>query len=113
MRGSDVYPILIFAKDAFGMVPLKGKSSMTPMVVNPKPTSGDPLAQRGTVGWKLWNGTIILQNNKHVKHVSENLRNVTPTMSLVDLYAKMSNAKTFKTAKKVYDEALETAVVPA
>ena len=58
---ADVYPILIFARDAFGMVPLKGKSSMTPMVVNPKPAAGDPLAQRGTVGWKLWNATVILQ----------------------------------------------------
>jgi N4-gp56 family major capsid protein len=58
----DVYPILIFARDAFGIVPLKGKTSMTPMVVNPKPASGDPLAQRGTVGWKLWTATVILQD---------------------------------------------------
>lgn len=58
----DVYPILIFGRDAFGIVPLKGKSSMTPMVVNPKPASGDPLGQRGTVGWKLWTGTVILQD---------------------------------------------------
>jgi N4-gp56 family major capsid protein len=58
----DVYPILIFARDAFGIVPLKGKSSMTPMVVNPKPAAGDPLSQRGTVGWKLWTATIILQD---------------------------------------------------
>lgn len=58
----DVYPILIFARDAFGIVPLKGKSSMTPMVVNPKPASGDPLAQRGSVGWKLWTATVILQD---------------------------------------------------
>ena len=58
----DVYPILIFGRDAFGIVPLKGKSSMTPMVVNPKPASGDPLAQRGTVGWKLWTSTVILQD---------------------------------------------------
>ena len=57
----DVYPVLYFARDAFGIVPLKGKSSMTPMVVNPKPAQGDPLAQRGTVGWKLWTTTIILQ----------------------------------------------------
>lgn len=57
----DVYPILYFGRDAFGIVPLKGKSSMTPMVVNPKPSSGDPLGQRGTVGWKLWTTTIILQ----------------------------------------------------
>lgn len=58
---ADVYPILFFARDAFGIVPLKGKSSMTPMVVNPKPQAGDPLAQRGTVGWKLWTATVILQ----------------------------------------------------
>ena len=58
----DVYPILIFGRDAFGLVPLKGKSSMTPMVVNPKPAAGDPLAQRGTVGWKLWTATVILQD---------------------------------------------------
>lgn len=57
----DVYPVLIFGRDAFGIVPLKGKSAMTPMVVNPKPAAGDPLAQRGTVGWKLWNATVILQ----------------------------------------------------
>lgn len=58
---ADVYPVLVFGRDAFGIVPLKGKSSMTPMVVNPKPAPGDPLAQRGTVGWKLWTATVILQ----------------------------------------------------
>lgn len=58
---ADVYPILYFGRDAFGIVPLKGRSSMTPMVVNPKPAPGDPLGQRGTVGWKLWTATVILQ----------------------------------------------------
>jgi len=58
----DVYPILVFGRDAYGIVPLKGKSSMTPMVVNPKPASGDPLAQRGTVGWKLYTAQVILQD---------------------------------------------------
>lgn len=57
----DVYPVLYFGRDAFGIVPLKGHSSMTPMVVNPKPAAGDPLGQRGTVGWKLWTATVILQ----------------------------------------------------
>lgn len=57
----DVYPVLYFARDAFGIVPLKGKSAMTPMVVNPKPAAGDPLGQRGSVGWKLWTATVILQ----------------------------------------------------
>ena len=59
---ADVYPILYFGRDAFGIVPLKGNSSMTPMVVNPKPANGDPLGQRGSVGWKLYTGTVILQD---------------------------------------------------
>ncbi len=58
----DVYPVLIFGRDAYGIVPLKGKSAMTPMVVSPKAAPGDPLGQRGTVGWKLWTGTVILQD---------------------------------------------------
>ena len=56
----DVYPILYIAKDAYGIVPLKGKNALTPMVVNPKPAPGDPLAQRGTVGWKTMQTTVIL-----------------------------------------------------
>lgn len=59
---ADVYPVLVFGRDAFGIVPLKGMSSMTPMVVNPKPSIADPLGQRGTVGWKLWTATVILQD---------------------------------------------------
>ena len=59
---ADIYPILYFGRDAFGIVALKGKNAMTPMVVNPKPAPGDPLGQRGTVGWKLYTTTIILQD---------------------------------------------------
>lgn len=59
---ADVYPILYIARDAYGIVPLKGKDSLTPMVVNPKPQAGDPLAQRGTVGWKAMTTAIILQD---------------------------------------------------
>jgi N4-gp56 family major capsid protein len=57
----DVYPIIYIARDAYGIVPLRGKDSITPMVVNPKPAPGDPLGQRGTVGWKAWQSAIILQ----------------------------------------------------
>jgi N4-gp56 family major capsid protein len=32
------------------------------MVVQPKATNTDPLAQRGTIGWKVWNATVILQD---------------------------------------------------
>jgi N4-gp56 family major capsid protein len=59
---ADVYPILYIARDAYGIVPLRGKDSITPMVVNPKPAAGDPLGQRGTVGWKAWQSAIILQD---------------------------------------------------
>lgn len=58
----DVYPILYIAKDAYGIVPLKGKNALTPMVVNPKPAPGDPLAQRGTVGWKTMQTSVILND---------------------------------------------------
>lgn len=64
----DVYPIIYLARDAYGIVPLKGHSSMTPMVVNPKPAPGDPLGQRGTVGWKLWTATVILQEAFLLRH---------------------------------------------
>jgi N4-gp56 family major capsid protein len=58
----DVYPVLYLARDAFGIVPLKGKDSLTPMVVNPKPAPGDPLAQRGTIGWKAMTAAVILND---------------------------------------------------
>lgn len=59
---ADVYPILYLAKDAYAIVPLKGKAAVSLMVVNPKPVAGDPLAQRGTIGWKVFQTTVILQD---------------------------------------------------
>lgn len=66
---ADVYPILYIAKDAYGIVPLRGtqdggsfSSPVTVMVVQPKATHGDPLAQRGTAGWKAYNATVILND---------------------------------------------------
>lgn len=57
---ADVYPALFLARDAFGIVPLKGRSSITPSVVNPHPSESDPLGQRGHIGWKAYTGTVIL-----------------------------------------------------
>ncbi len=59
---ADVYPILYLAQNAYGIVPLKGKNSMTVMVVNPRPTETDPLAQRGTAGWKTMQTCVILND---------------------------------------------------
>ncbi|MFW5910506.1 MAG: N4-gp56 family major capsid protein [Thiohalospira sp.] len=59
----DVYPILYIARDAYGLVPLKGKGAVTPAVVNPdKPDKQDPLGQRGYISWKTYNATVILND---------------------------------------------------
>lgn len=57
---ADVYPVIFLAKDAYGIVPLKGKAAVTPYVVNPKPTASDPLAQRGHIAWKSMQTCVIL-----------------------------------------------------
>jgi N4-gp56 family major capsid protein len=58
---SDVYPLIVLAQDAYGLVPLKGKDSLAPMVLNPNvPREGDPLGQRGYVGWKAMTTAVIL-----------------------------------------------------
>lgn len=59
---ADVYPILYLARDAYGTVALKGANAITPMVVNPKPSDSDPLAQRGHVGWKAMQTAVILND---------------------------------------------------
>ena len=59
---ADVYPILYLARDAYGIVPLKGKKGITPMVVNPKPSDSDPLGQRGHAGWKCYQTARILND---------------------------------------------------
>lgn len=52
---ADVYPILIFGKDAYGCVPLKGMGAVEPTIVPVKQKDkSDPLGQRGYVGWLTW-----------------------------------------------------------
>lgn len=60
---SDVYPILVFGKDAYGVIPLAGMNAMETLIANPSPSDSDPLAQRGTQGWKGWNGCVILNDS--------------------------------------------------
>ena len=57
----DVYPFLVVAKEAYGVVPLKGAKSITPSVLNPgTPSKSDPLGQAGYVGWKTYYASKIL-----------------------------------------------------
>ena len=58
--GNDIYQIVILGQDCFGTVPLKGKNSIQNFVLNPGTArSGDPLGQRGSVGWKTWFAALI------------------------------------------------------
>jgi len=58
---ADVYPVIYIAKDAYGHVALKGANAIKPMVRNPGTAdSGDPLGQKGTVGWKTYHKAMIL-----------------------------------------------------
>lgn len=58
----DVYPLISMGRDAWACVPLKGKSAITPTVVNPQPAPGDYLGQRGAVGWKAYHAAVILND---------------------------------------------------
>lgn len=52
---ADVYPVVYVAKEFYGLIPLKGKNSVKPSVLNPDTkTKDDPLGQRGYVGWKTY-----------------------------------------------------------
>ena len=59
---ADVYPVLFVARDAYAIIALKGMFALTPMVVNPKPSDSDPLAQRGHVAWKAYQPCTILND---------------------------------------------------
>lgn len=57
----DVYPLIIVGADSYATVALRGANAMTPMVLNPgTPRGGDPLGQRGSVGWKSYFAGLIL-----------------------------------------------------
>ena len=56
---ADVYPVIYLGANAYGIIALKGQYAVTPMVVNPKPSDSDPLAQRGSVSWKAMQTAVI------------------------------------------------------
>lgn len=56
---ADVYPLLFLGKNAFSVIPLRGASAAQMYVVYPKATETDPLAQRGTIGYKYYHASLI------------------------------------------------------
>lgn len=61
---ADVYPIMYFGKDSYGVVPLKGRGSVEPIMI---PVSqrdkSDPLGQRGYVGAKHYFTAVRLNES--------------------------------------------------
>lgn len=64
---ADVYSTLIIAANSYGIVALRGMFALTPMVVNPKPSDSDPLAQRGHIGFKTMQSAVILNDSWMVR----------------------------------------------
>jgi N4-gp56 family major capsid protein len=58
----DVYATLMFAENAYGIVPMNGHAMEN--IVKPLGSAGtaDPLNQRATSGWKAYTNTIILND---------------------------------------------------
>lgn len=64
--GAPVYSTLVYAQDAFGSVELGGNGRNVEIIINPPGSSGalDPLAQRGTIAWKVKGFcSVILQDD--------------------------------------------------
>lgn len=58
---ADVYPILVFGKEAYGTVALRGAGSVKPSIIPAGQISNsDPLGQVGKVGWKTYYTAVIL-----------------------------------------------------
>lgn len=59
--GIDVYTIIVIGKHAYGDVAMRNGNSTKIMVQNPNtPRGGDPLGQRGTIGWKCYAAPLVL-----------------------------------------------------
>ena len=57
----DVYSTVIFGREAFGVVALRGKRGIQPIVVKPgTPDHADKLGQTGWAGWKMYFAGRIL-----------------------------------------------------
>ena len=74
----DVYLNIIFGKDAYASVSVKGKGGVQ-TIIKPLGSSGtaDPLDQRGSIGWKAMAGSRILNNTYMVRVEGTSLNDVT------------------------------------
>lgn len=58
---ADVYPLIYFGQNSFGIVSLRGYGAIEPSIIPVgQKTKDDPLGQRGYVGWKAYHAAVIL-----------------------------------------------------
>lgn len=64
---ADVYPVMYFGKNSYGVVPLKGKGAVEPIMIpttpSGRPDKADPLNQRGYVGAKHYFTAVRLNES--------------------------------------------------
>lgn len=61
---ADVYPIMIFGKESWAHVALRGEDVSEASIIPPsRKEKSDPLGQRGVVGWKIWHRAVILNQS--------------------------------------------------
>ncbi len=63
MSGADVYEVLMFGDEFFGVTELSAQAMRT--IIHPRGTGGhtDPLEQYSTIGWKAALAAVILNNS--------------------------------------------------
>lgn len=64
---ADVYGVLIFAEDSYGVVPLAGEAMRNIVKALGSAGTADPLEQRATSGWKATTTAKILNDNWMVR----------------------------------------------
>lgn len=68
-NASDVYPIVVVAKEAWGQVALKGMDAIDPTYLPAKlKTHANPLGQFGYIGAQFWKSAVRLNENWMVRY---------------------------------------------
>jgi len=68
-NASDVYPVMVIAKSAWGQVALKGMDAIDPTYLPAKVKShANPLGQFGYVGAQFWKNAVRLNENWMVRY---------------------------------------------
>ena len=60
---ADVYLCMVFARNAYGVIPLRGAAMSSILKARGSGGTSDPLDQIGTIGWKAITTTAILNDN--------------------------------------------------